>query len=105
MNVLRGYAFLVWKDLLKFNLMTSFVSGSGLEKLEASNEELSANFHRTNQLGQRNTSMCSAPLGMLCFDSIFSLLARILPWNGHRLEMVVTHLRWLTAKHWTKLLF
>jgi len=37
--------------------------------------------------------MTSAPLGMLCLKSRFSLLARLLLRNGHRLEMTVTMLR------------
>jgi len=34
--------------------------------------------------------MASAPLAMLCFDSVFSLLARLLSWNWYCLEMTVT---------------
>jgi len=38
----------------------------------------------------KNTPLASASLGMLRTDFVFSLLAWLLPWNGHRLEMTVT---------------
>lgn len=55
----------------------------------ASNEETNSNFHRANQLGQRNAPTASAPLGIICLDCVFSLLARLLPWDGHCLGMTV----------------
>ena len=59
---------------------------------------MNANFHRAFQLGQMYVPMASAPLGMLCLDSVFSLPVRLLPWNGHRLGMTVTTLKsWLGA--------
>ena len=61
--------------------------GPELGKIWASNEEMNVNFHRAFQHGQSNDPMASAPLWMLGLDSVFSLLARFPPWNGHRLEM------------------
>jgi len=51
----------------------TFESGPVLREREASNEELSTNFHCADRLGQRNVSMTSAPLGMLCLDSCLFL--------------------------------
>ena len=64
--------------------------GPELGKISTANEEMNVNFHRAFQLDHRNAPIASAPLGMFCLDSVSSLLARLLPWNGHRSAMTVT---------------
>ena len=60
---------------------------SGLE--QRNERELSPRFPTR----PKERSNDSAPLGMLCLDSVFPVLVRLLPWNGHRLETTVTAVR------------
>jgi len=77
---------------LESKLHCSRFAGLELGKIQVSNEKMNANYHRAFQLGEMNVPMASARLGMLCLDSDFTLLARFLPQNGHRLGMTVTQL-------------
>jgi len=53
---------------------------------------MNVNFHHPFQLGQKDIALASALPGMLCIETIFSLLERLLPWNEHGFELAVKSL-------------